>query len=401
MLGGRWWALVHDRGEVWNRWFLRLPWWAHTVLVALLLGSSWLTVHTAGGTRTAWPHVFYVPIVVAALPFGVRGGLIAGALAALLCGPVMPLDVATGESQQLVNWLIRGGFFVVVGGVAGASTGSLRSGFAAGLREQLEAELTLVTASGRDLPEEGWELRVRQVLDRDAFHPVFQPIFRLDGGELLAVEALTRFDTDPVHPPNEWFTNAAAVGLGVELELATAKMAMEAAGELPTSVALTINASPAALTDVRLLHLLDWHRDRRVIVEVTEHAIVEDYQQLTEVLGELRARGVEVAVDDAGAGFASFRHIVRLRPEYIKLDLSLTQDLRNDPVRRPLAEALLRFAQQTGSCIIAEGIETSSDLATWRDLGAHAAQGYLLGRPVPTLPGPVDAFPARLRSHVR
>jgi EAL domain-containing protein (putative c-di-GMP-specific phosphodiesterase class I) len=381
------------RRDAWNRRFQGLPTWVHTLLVLLLLAGAWAVVYAAGGTRTAWPHVFYIPIIAAALPFGVRGGLAAGVGALLLCGPAMPLDVVAGEAQEAANWLVRGGFFVAVGGLAGASTSSLRRSFASGLSRQLQIELELATAPGHG-GDPGWELRIRQMLDREDFSPVFQPIFALDDSRLIAVEALTRFDTDPSFTPDVWFTQAAAVGLGVELELATAKAALEAASDLDPDVALTLNASPSVLTDPRLGHLLDWHRDRTVIVEVTEHAIVEDYQQLDDALAALRRRGIQVAVDDAGAGFASFRHIVRLQPEFIKLDPSLTQNLRNDPVRRPLAEALLRFANQTGSRIIAEGIETSADLATWEELGAHAAQGYLLARP-----GPLPAATGKNTSH--
>ena len=370
------------RRDVWNRRFQVLPSWVHTLLVVVLLVGAWAVVYSAGGTRTAWPHVFYLPIVAAALPFGVRGGLAAGVGALLLCGPAMPLDVGSGEAQETLNWLVRGSFFVTVGGMAGASTSSLRRSFESGLTRQLQIELELATTAGHQ-GDPGWELRVRQVLDREDFFPVFQPIYTLHDSRLFAVEALTRFDTDPAHTPDVWFSEAAAVGLGVELELATAKAALEAASDLDPDVALTLNASPAVLTDPRLGHLLDWHRNRTVIVEVTEHAVVEDYQQLDDALRSLRRRGIQIAVDDAGAGFASFRHIVRLEPDYIKLDPSLTQNLRHDPVRRPLAEALLRFANQTGSRIIAEGIETAADLATWEELGAHAAQGYLLARPGP------------------
>lgn len=393
---------VSRRRDGWNHWFQQLPWWVHTLLVTLLLAGCWAVVFAAGGTRTAWPHVFYIPIVAAALPFGVRGGLAAGAAAMLLlCGPVMPLDVVTGERQELANWLLRGGFFATVGGLAGASTSSLRRSFQAGLSEQLQVEVDLATARDGEHADGGWELCIGQMLDRADFHPVFQPIYGLDDGRLLAVEALTRFDTDPAFPPEVWFAEAATVGLGVELELATAKAALEARSSLEQGVTLTLNASPALLADDRLLHLLEGHHDRTIIVEVTEHAVVDNYPQLTDALTVLRERGIRVAVDDAGAGFASFRHIVRLQPEFIKLDPSLTQNLRNDPIRRPLAEALLRFAHQTGSQIIAEGIETPADLAIWQDLGAHAAQGYLLGRPAPLPAAPATHALLSPRSHAR
>jgi EAL domain-containing protein (putative c-di-GMP-specific phosphodiesterase class I) len=101
------------------------------------------------------------------------------------------------------------------------------------------------------------------------------------------------------------------------------------------------------------------------------------------VLEPLRKKGLRLAVDDAGAGYASFRHILRLEPDIIKLDMSLTRDIDTDRTRRALAAALIRFAQETGSKIIAEGVETQSELEVLRSLGISMAQGYLISRPVP------------------
>lgn len=369
--------------------FVRLPSWAQVIVVTALLGLCWLVVFTAGGTRTAFPHVFYVPIVLAALPFGVVGGLVGAVAATLLCGPLMPLDVAAGESQPVANWLIRGGFFVTIGGLAGATTVALRHSFQTGLSQQLQQELDRATASvdvavgEREGEEPGWEYQIRRTMDQATFRSVFQPIYALGDGKLVAVEALTRFEAEPAYSPDIWFSRAAATGLGVDLELAAIEAALGASNELPTDVALSFNASPATLSDQQLLCLIDEHPGRRLIAEVTEHAVIEDYLHLDRCLVGLRARGVQLAVDDAGAGFASLRHIVRLQPDYIKLDPSLTQDLGNDPVRRPLADCLVQFARRTSSSIIVEGIEAHADLTAWQHLGAHAAQGYLLGRPAP------------------
>lgn len=118
-----------------------------------------------------------------------------------------------------------------------------------------------------------------------------------------------------------------------------------------------------------------------IVLEITEHSTVQDYDKLEYTLRPLRARGMRLAVDDAGAGHSSFRHILRLQPEYIKLDISLTRNIDADPARRALAAALIGFASETGSELIAEGVETEAELATLRALGIHKAQGYLLGRP--------------------
>lgn len=365
------------------RWGPRLqqtPRWLLMLLVAALLVGCWTLVYATGGTRTAFPHVFYIPIVLAALPFGMRGGLVAGFVAMLLCGPAMPLDVATGEPQELANWLMRGGFFIAIGGLSGTTASTLRRGFAADLADQLWDEIE--AASPRDMYsfDAAWTARITDTLGEGSFRVVFQPIYALVDGRLVAVEALTRFEGS-TYPPDVWFAQAHRAGMGVQLELATLAAALNGSERLDDDIALSFNASPRLLTDTRLMALLDRHPGRRLIVEVTEHAVIDDYHEIAEALTRLRARGIRVAVDDAGAGFASLRHIVRLQPDVIKLDLSLTQHLGDDPVRRALADALLQFGDRTGSRIVVEGIETVSDLVTWRELGAHAAQGYLLAHP--------------------
>jgi EAL domain-containing protein (putative c-di-GMP-specific phosphodiesterase class I) len=92
---------------------------------------------------------------------------------------------------------------------------------------------------------------------------------------------------------------------------------------------------------------------------------------------------VRLAVDDAGAGFATLQHILRLQPDLIKLDLSLTRDIDKDPVRRALASSLVSFAREINAQLIAEGVETAEELETIRALGIAFGQGYHLARPQP------------------
>lgn len=370
---------------------------AVTVVAALLVGA-WLVTLAAGGSRTAAPHAFYVAIVLAAVRLHGIGGAVTGLLAGLLSGPLTPLDVATGEAQLPANWLLRGFFFVLIGVILGLAVDRLRASYEAALEERFDQELQL--AAGPTMPTTAYHaVAVRNLLEQRRFAPVFQPIYALDDGRLLAVEALTRFDTDPVERPDVWFRRAADLGLGRDLEVAAMQAAVETAdgGGLPDEVAINLNCSPATLGDDRLLELVD-ATNRRVVFEVTEHAAVDDYQELDVAMARLRRGGAVFAVDDAGAGFASLRHIVRLAPEIIKLDMSLTQNLRHDPIRAKLADCLIRFARETGSELVAEGIEHAGDLATWRDLGAHAAQGYHLARPGPL---PVAPHCRRIVEHGR
>jgi EAL domain-containing protein (putative c-di-GMP-specific phosphodiesterase class I) len=120
----------------------------------------------------------------------------------------------------------------------------------------------------------------------------------------------------------------------------------------------------------------------RLIVEVTEHSTVDNYDELLAVLRPLRERGLRLAVDDAGAGYSSLRHILNMQPDFIKLDITLTRNIDLDPARKALAQALVGFAKDTGSRIIAEGVERRSELEALRSIGVRTVQGYLLGRPV-------------------
>ena len=130
-----------------------------------------------------------------------------------------------------------------------------------------------------------------------------------------------------------------------------------------------------------------------LVVEVTEHSAVDDYDALKSAIDQLRTRGVRLAIDDLGTGFASFMHIIKLLPEFMKLDLSLTRDIEHDPVKQALTAALVGFAAQIGARLVAEGVETAAELQTLIGLGVEYAQGYYLGAPAPLpLSGVAEGF---------
>jgi EAL domain-containing protein (putative c-di-GMP-specific phosphodiesterase class I) len=150
--------------------------------------------------------------------------------------------------------------------------------------------------------------------------------------------------------------------------------------EIPSDIALAINVSPAAALDPEFCELLGAVADR-IVIEITEHAQVDDYDELRSALAPLRERGAQLAVDDVGAGFANLRHILRLAPDLLKLDLSLTQEISRDPAREALASSLVGFAEGVGASIVAEGISSDEDLTLLRSLGVDYGQGYHLARP--------------------
>lgn len=236
--------------------------------------------------------------------------------------------------------------------------------------------------------------RVEAVLRDRALSMAFQPILDLRDGALLGVEALARFDCEPYRPPNEWFEEAAAVGLGVELELEAVAAALRQMDQLPVEAFMSVNVSAAAAVRPELEAILAQVPGRRLILELTEHSRVEDYEPLLAAMDGHRLQGVRIAVDDAGAGHAGLRHILRLRPDIIKLDNELARDIDADPVRRALAGSLVTFADEIGAVVVAEGIETEAELATLRSLAVPWGQGYHLGRPGP-LPEPGSAHVGR------
>lgn len=234
--------------------------------------------------------------------------------------------------------------------------------------------------------------RIRSVLERGLIKMVFQPIADLADGSVTGVEALARFAVEPPRTPDVWFEEAEAVNLREELELAAVMLALAHPELLPEGCYLSINLSPETVTSARFAELLPDVPAKRVVLEVTEHARVEDYGAVRAALQDFRVRGGKLAVDDAGAGFASLKHILRLAPEVVKLDREVAQGIDVDRPRRALASALISFAFDLGAEVVAEGIETRAEVDALRDLGVPYGQGFFLARPGPIPPEGFDAL---------
>ena len=224
--------------------------------------------------------------------------------------------------------------------------------------------------------------RIRRIIDRHAFRPVFQPIVDLSRLEVIGYEALTRFEDGT--PPDAQFREAATLGLGVELECAALEAALAAAAALPAAPWLNVNVSPAAILAGEPLRSIVAGFAGRLVLEVTEHEAISDYEAFRDAVAAL-GPDTRIAVDDAGAGFASLRHIVELRPHIVKIDRTLVAGIDADPARQALLAGLRHFADSQGCSLVAEGIETEGELATLVALGVPSGQGYLLGQPVPVL----------------
>jgi EAL domain-containing protein (putative c-di-GMP-specific phosphodiesterase class I) len=223
---------------------------------------------------------------------------------------------------------------------------------------------------------------IRVTVAEQALEMFFQPIFDLRTGGVVGVEALARFARPPIRPPDVWFTEAAAIGLGVDLEVIALHLALDRLSRLPAGLYLSLNASVETIASQRFRDLLDGVPAERIVLELTEHTPVDDYARFKESVEKLRSRGVRLAVDDAGAGFSSLRHVLDLQPEVIKLDIALIRGIDRDPARQALGRALIAFAKEAyEASVVAEGIETMGELQVLRHLGCPCGQGFYLGRP--------------------
>ena len=225
--------------------------------------------------------------------------------------------------------------------------------------------------------------RTRAAMRPDGLKMFFQPVVRMSDSRVLFYEALARFQGVPVRSPDLWFADAWSAGLGSELELFAMRQAMLSLAVLPPEVKLSLNLSPETTLDPAMSALLESVDAFRVIIEVTEHAVVNDYPPLQDALNQLRSLGASLAIDDVGSGHSGLRSLVELRPDVLKLDISITRGLTHDPVRRSMAEAVVAYAWGAGVLVVAEGIESREEAETLQSLGIGLGQGYLFGRPAP------------------
>jgi EAL domain-containing protein (putative c-di-GMP-specific phosphodiesterase class I) len=213
---------------------------------------------------------------------------------------------------------------------------------------------------------------------------VAQPLVAMSDGRVVGYELLARFPTLD-EGPAEVFADAWALGVGVELERKVVELGLRAAAAMdePDPPYVAINLAPNGLLDPSIADALAEAPPGRVVIEITEHAPVEDYPALRRVLDRLTALGLRVAVDDVGTGFSGLDHILRLEPDLLKIDGALVRDLDVAPGKRAMVAALVTFARKVGATVIAEQVETEAELVALRDLGVTHAQGYHLGRPDP------------------
>ena len=214
----------------------------------------------------------------------------------------------------------------------------------------------------------------------------FQPIIDTARGTVVGYESLARFSGPPYATPDCWFALARAAGLGAELEARALGTALEARSALPPNCFLSVNVGPEALLSPSVAAVFAGAGDLRgIVVEITEQTAVDNYDALRNAIAPVRAAGALLAVDDAGAGFASLKHITVLRPDFVKVDRDLIAGIDADETKAAVVEALGLFTSRLDSWLVAEGVETSAELDRLLSLRVPLAQGYGLGRPQPAM----------------
>lgn len=239
------------------------------------------------------------------------------------------------------------------------------------LTEAMATERALVAA----------KQRITDLVSDECIDVALQPIVDIVTGSLAGVEALARFRDG--RGPDEWFADARATGQILDLDGLAFRAALKLLPNLPSDCYLSVNATPGLLTEGALARELcngALPLDR-LVIEITEHVKISSYPDLHASLAQLRERGVRLAIDDTGAGYASLSHVLQLRPDIIKIDRSLITNISDDPARRSLVTSLVLLALDLGASLTGEGVETPAELETLATLGVDCAQGYLLARP--------------------
>lgn len=224
--------------------------------------------------------------------------------------------------------------------------------------------------------------RIDHALANLEFSTVFQPIVKIKDMKTVGFEALTRFrNNESYRAPDLWFEDAKEIGLGLNLEQAVLKEVFENLHVVPADCYVTVNVTPAFLLSRNLPIFMNDAPLNRLVIEITEQDLITDYEDVNSVLNPLRAQGVKIAVDDAGSGFSSFWHVLKLKPDLIKLDRKFVSDIDTDVGKSQFVAAIVDYSKKSGSQIIAEGVETAGELSMLSKLEVPFAQGYFLGVP--------------------
>jgi EAL domain-containing protein (putative c-di-GMP-specific phosphodiesterase class I)/signal transduction histidine kinase len=242
------------------------------------------------------------------------------------------------------------------------------------------ADLIVDTPAGSPRPTD-----ITELIEDGGPRVVYQPIIDMtargsDGTGTIGFESLARF---PFGSPPEWFKAARSVGKGLDLELASIREAIRHFRARTPTQFLAINISDDALTSSHLPEALEGIDPGRLILELSETAVIKNYQNTKGTVEMLSNQGIRLAIDDIGAEEIDLWHVVRLSASVVKIDISLVRDISESATARGLIRAIVAMAEELGVLVIAEGVETETEHKQLLELGVKFGQGYLYGKPEP------------------
>jgi EAL domain-containing protein (putative c-di-GMP-specific phosphodiesterase class I) len=238
--------------------------------------------------------------------------------------------------------------------------------------------------------------RLLQLILTGELGVLFEPIVSLRSSEVIGYEALARgpVDTD-LRTPQTLFQQAKECGLVYELDCLCRRTALEHASCLPRGKKLFLNCLPTSigepdLRDEGLVKLLENYQlqPSSLVLEISEKESIENFAIFREMRDSWRELGIQIAIDDAGAGYASLEAIMEITPDFLKADMGLVRGIDSDPPRQEVLRALKAVARRIGAAVIAEGVETHEELRALRQLGIPYGQGYHFGPGVGSGTGP-------------
>ena len=269
------------------------------------------------------------------------------------------------------------------------------------VHEGLEAALS--KSSDREAADAAErKARLRGIIERGEVRTLVHPLYDLRDFSIIGYEALSRGpEGGEFERPDKLFKVAYDSDLVLRLERLCRKKAIAAAADMPPGRLLFLNIEPEAISDPELRDVMFTAlladaaiTPDRIVLEITERSAIVDFGAFRATLEYLRALGFAVAVDDAGAGYGSLQCLAEVRPEWIKVDISLVRGVDSDEVRRQLVSSMVTFAKRCGVKLVAEGIETLEELQTLIEIGVTYGQGFYFTKPVLPFPADADVTPA-------
>ncbi|NCN04328.1 MAG: EAL domain-containing protein [Spirochaetales bacterium] len=229
------------------------------------------------------------------------------------------------------------------------------------------------------------------IVEKKSITAQFQPIIRLDDWSIYGYECLMRgiADDGRVIPPGTLFEQAVELDLTFNLDRVTRETIIRLAANNNTPGYLFINFLPNSIYDpetclrttMRVVDEMGIDHSR-LVFEVVESQSFQDPERLIAILDYYRSKGVRTALDDVGSGYSSLNILAQLRPDIMKIDRELVQNIHSDPFKQSIFRALSSIANDLSIMLLAEGVETRAELDWVRENGVHLVQGYYFSKPM-------------------